>query len=307
MTRPDSQVPLPAKADAVNLADWGEGTLLAEGRKKLSTSVLRQRLRDGLHIQDDDLEVRLGLLFNEVSRRAKLAAPNYPFRVANVGLQLDAEVDRIPYEFMLWASISPSFRKTKEQEGDYADLDLLFDKLVQVAAAAYFGEDASSVRFSWPSPEGRPKSFVDAVPWLAREMNLPVGEAKARSAVKDGGVDVAAWRPFRDGRTGFAVLLCQCTVQLRWTGKGKDIIPDKWRGWLSLGKDPVTGLAVPFVAPTALAQWDEIRRTVHIPLDRLRLCELLDVAKIPHLAEMESWSTSQRDTLAAPSSAAGAS
>ncbi len=304
VAKPDSHVPLPTRADAVGLADWAEATLLAEERKKVSTSVLRQRLRDGLHIQDDDLDVSLGLLSNEVSRRKKLAAPHYPFNYGPVGLQLDAAVSKIPYEFMLWASVSPSFRRTKEKDGDYAEVDFLFDKLVQVAAASYFGADASSVRFSWPSPEGRPKAFEDAIPWLADLMNLPVGEAKTRPEVKDGGVDVVAWRPFRDRRSGFAVLLCQCTVQVQWTGKGKDIIVDKWRAWLSLGKDPVTALAVPFVAASALSQWDDIRRTVHIPLDRLRLCELLGAAPIPHLDDLAEWSKVQRESLAASGEAA---
>lgn len=290
----ESEVPLPSTVNGCTLADWAEGTLLAEERKSLSKASIRQRLSNALHLDHGDLDVQMGLLFSEIRRRMLLASPNYPFRGSSAGLTRDATVDKVVYEFLLWLSISPTFREEERQ----SEVDQLFDDLAKLAAARYLGQGAVSVRFAHPSSDGRPSGFKAAIGWLCDLMDLPVGEANPRSAIKDGGVDVVAWRPFRDRRSGFTVLLCQCTVQLLWTGKGKDIVVDKWKGWISLGKAPLTALVVPFAVPTSYSIWDEVRRTVNIPIERLRLCELLMADDVSNLDVISDWNEVERASLA---------
>ena len=115
--------------------------------------------------------------------------------------------------------------------------------------------------------------------------------------MKDGGVDVVVWHPFGDRRSGFVVLLCQCTVAKDWTYKARDIVVDKWNGWIDFGKDPLTAIAVPYALPQTFDQWDELRRTVNIIFDRMRLVELLRVDAFDNLAEIRVWNGKERSLL----------
>ena len=60
--------------------------------------------------------------------------------------------------------------------------------------------------------------------------NVPVGKAFRSPYSKDGGVDVVAWRPFPDGRSGFPVLLAQCTIEKDYRHKAGDVDTRIWSG-----------------------------------------------------------------------------
>lgn len=165
------------------------------------------------------------------------------------------------------------------------------------ALTGYLGPGARSVRFAFPSSDGRPPGFPEAVSWLAGLLNLSTGKAIPRPRVKDGGVDVVVWRPFKDGRTGFVVVLCQCTVELNWPPKAKDIVLGNWCGLIDFGLHPLTALAIPFAVPTTFDKWDELRRTVNIVLDRMRLCELIESKHLGNLEEIKKWALAERRLL----------
>jgi hypothetical protein len=83
--------------------------------------------------------------------------------------------------------------------------------------------------------------------------------------------------------------LSACTIADDWFPKGRDLIEDVWRGWVDFGKNPSTCLAIPFVIPTGYEKWDELRRTVTLVMDRLRLCECLAGAELSTAPEIEEW------------------
>jgi hypothetical protein len=78
-----------------------------------------------------------------------------------------------------------------------------------------------------------------------------------------------------------------------WFSKARDLAQDVWRGWIDFGKDPHLVLAVPFVIPMGYTKWDELRRTVHTVLDRLRLCELLEAGALTEHVDTAKWVTSE--------------
>ena len=161
----------------------------------------------------------------------------------------------------------------------------------------YFGKEAMGVRFGSPASNGRPPNFPEAIKWLADMLNLEIGPGTPRSQSRDGGVDVVVWRPFRDHRTGFIVVLCQCTVANNWPNKSRDIQPRKWAGWIDFAFEPATALAVPFAIPKTFEQWDELRRTVNLVLDRIRLSELIGRIPVEDLENIRVWANSERETL----------
>jgi hypothetical protein len=295
MPKAESQVPPPIVLHGSGLADWAESAMLIEDRKNLSRSTLRQRLRNSAFVEGDELDVHVDLLLAEITARASVAPHMYPFRETSTGVARDEQVGEAAYEFMLWLSVSPRYR----EERRFDETEQLFDHLVKQALTGYLGEGARAVRFAHPSSDGRPPGFRDAVRWLAGLLNLGVGAAEPRPRRKDGGVDVVAWRPFRDARPGFIVILCQCTAQQDWVPKAKDIVVDQWRGWIDFARDPSTALAIPFAIGSGFDRWDELRRTVTMVLDRLRLCELLNPWQLEYLEELRTWTETERGLLGA--------
>ena len=294
MAATESQIPAPTSSDACSLADWAEAVMLAEARNNSSRSFLRRRLRSTLFTDGDELEIQLEMLLSEVERRKKRAEASYPFAWTEIGLSRTRDVDETPYEFLLWLAMSPIYR----QEDRYDEIEELFDNLVRQALIEYLGSNAVGVRFGSPASGGRPSSFPNAVKWLAKKLRLQTGAAVPNPQRKDGGVDVVVWNPFRDERSGFVVILCQCTVAHDWTPKAKDIVAGVWNGWIDFGLDPVTAIAVPFAIPQGFDRWDDLRRTVNVILDRIRLAELIEVNAIDDLVAIQTWNSKERSLLA---------
>ena len=290
----DSQVPAPTSSDACSLADWAEAITFAEDRNNSSRSFLRNRLRSILSTYGDELEIQLEMLSAEVEGRRRRAEAVYPFAWTDSGLSRVQKVNGTPYEFLLWLAVSPIYRR----ESRYSEIDELFDNLVKRALTVYLGSNAIGVRFGSPPSGGRPSNFPKAVKWLAMRLGLQSGAGRPRTQLKDGGVDVVVWNPFGDGRTGFVVILCQCTVAMDWTPKAKDIAAGVWKGWIDFGRDPLTAIAVPFAIPHGFGRWDELRRTVNVILDRMRLAELIEVDAVDGLAAIRAWNSRERSLLA---------
>jgi hypothetical protein len=173
------------------------------------------------------------------------------------------------------------------------------ERVTEAATRSLFGTGTSSLRFGWPSEIGRPSNFPDAIRWLADRMGVPCGNSYRPPFRKDGGVDVVAWRPFPDGRSGFPVLLAQCTLELDYMAKAADVDVRVWSGWLSLDADPTTALAVPSVVGSG-EEWNALAaRTV--VLDRPRLVSLLgpDQLGAAELAGVQRWTRERLEELRA--------
>lgn len=292
--RIETKVPPPGVRDASALADWAESVVLVEERETLGRGPLRGRLGDA----GPGDEVELGLLFSEVRRRHALANAVYPFRLTELGITR-THVDPSVYEFLLTCSLEDaSFRS----EARWREANNILDWLTREALRTYLGGEAEAVLFSWPvaDSDGRPQSFDEAVTWLADKLNLPEGSGERTPWKKDGGVDVVAWRPFKDGRSAYTIVLAQCTVRMKFEAKGRDIRLRKWGDWISFGSDPITALSVPFAVPATFLSWNEIRYDVTLILDRLRICEMLgtrDLTSQGQFEEMLEWNRREREAL----------
>jgi hypothetical protein len=290
---------VPSTDDSNSLADWLELTMLLLGRKTASKSWVRGQLRQVMlsGTRGNDFDVTFDELVSEVARRKLSAGDGYPFSPDPVGsgVRLDPDQTHATYAFLLLVSGSPSMR----EESRHREVDEAFDRLIAETLKAYLGSGCRVVRFGSPPSNGRPTNFRDAIPWLAKQLGLPTGHAPARSHSGDGGVDVVAWLPFPDTHLGFLVVLAQCTIKLKWSKKGHDIIADVWRGYIDFGKDPVSCLAVPFAIPLGDPRWDELRRATTVVLDRLRVARLTTVLPAALKKNLTQWASREATKLGA--------
>ncbi len=279
----------PTSDSSIEIADWLETFSLLNKKKRLSKSSIRRKLHSILPLDRENMEVILEMTLMEISRRDRIVGSTYPFFIEGNYLQMKEGSNFLSYKFLLFLVSSESLRS----ESRHTDVELTMDMLVLDALSNYFAGNSTGVHFGWPTSGERPPGFPAAIKWLANKMGMKTGKGEKRSKRRDGGVDVVVWRPFNDNREGFVTLLAQCTIAFNWPPKAKDIVLDLWRGYIDFGKDPITCLAIPFVIPKPFEKWDELRRTVHFVLDRLRLCELLEDVDLSMTDQIKEWTDSE--------------
>lgn len=274
------------------LADWAEAAVLVERRRSVPGADLRDRLLSA-GMDQSDVDTALEDAFGEVEWRSR-ASDAYPFSRDGDRLVRRTDRDATLYYFLLMLSVSGrAVRPPTSREAGQ-----LFDVLVAAALRELLGQRSRAALFGFP-PFGRgarPTGFAAAVIWLGDLMSVPVGPARLRSARKDGGVDVVGWVPFADKRTGFPVLLAQATLQRKWHLKAGDIRTSLWNGYLDFGAEPLIALAVPFAAED-IDQWDEVRRIANVVIDRLRLVELITLARLGGRTAVRRWTQRERTAL----------
>ena len=293
----ESDLEPPTDATATELADWAEALMLIEDRPTAGTAFLQRRLGPLDKGSPEDTE----RLLSEIRSRSRILGVLYPFEVSDTGIRRRSSVDIRVYAFLLVSSIDASpFRVARE----FATPARLFDLVSLAALRATFGQSATGVRFASPPSDGRPTNFPEAIKWLAEKIGIEPGGVTGPPQKKDGGVDVVVWRSFADGRKAIPMLLAQCTLRRDFQGKGRDILIDQWRSWLTTGREPLTALAVPFSIPRTMTAWDDdMRFESHVIVDRMRLCELLEeVQELSNdvLDELHLWTEGQLGELRVP-------
>ena len=259
------------------VADWLELVALSRG-SAIGSDALHV-LGRSVRLAEADISVGL----TAMSRRATQIGDGYPFRVSN-GIAARANAASSVWTSLLLLSQGSPARANIPLGAAAVHLE----QITAAALAGLFGPATQVARFGWPGDEGRPPEFPEAIRWLATKMGADVGSAYRPPYRKDGGVDVVAWRPFLDGRSGFPVVLAQCTLEQDYVHKAADVDLRVWAGWLRLDVDPLTALAVPTVVPHGEA-WNALAaRTV--VLDRPRLIGLLDGQMTPaRMSQVQDW------------------
>jgi hypothetical protein len=263
--------------DSELIADWIEINALSQSDNASGFDKLRSVVSEELDVPSQRVDVSLNL----IKRRSEVLLDSYPFEVKSVGMVRRQDWDKLPYSFLLRisSSVSHDFSLATDQNTERVES---FEKLVVVAMQNLMGFGSKAIRFGFPS-EDRPIEFPRAIEWLSNRMGIKSGEAYRPPRRKDGGVDVVAWRPFKDRRNGFPVYLVQVTCEKNFSHKIYDVDLRLWSGWLNLDSDPVSVLAVPTTISPG-EEWNEISSRV-VVLERIRICELLEISKIRMIQE----------------------
>ena len=248
------------------IADWIELAILASGHKGNTTHKIQTWANDWANLSE--LQVASGI--KTMERRSGLLGSKYPFEVNDFAIVFNQSMELSSYIYLLLIT-RPSFSVSWQTAAPTQEESDLFAEFVALALKDYLGEPGEAIPFGWPSKFGRPQEFPLAIDWLADKLGLKLGSAFRPPRRKDGGVDVVAWKPFKDRRSGFPIYLVQCTLQKEFVSKSRDIDLRIWAGWLEMDHDPVSILAIPrSIAPGE--SWNEITAN-SIIFERFRLGE----------------------------------
>lgn len=268
------------------LADWVETGLLTRGAQQLGLDALHSLAEAEIATGPAAIGSALGVM----RRRQQLLGDEYPFEVNPVAVRGRPGAESLAYSALLLLSPGSPARQLLHPHPTEKMAEV-FENITALAASRLLGSGAQAVRFGWPSRIGRPPEFYDAIGWLASRMGINAGNAYRPPRRKDGGVDVVAWRPFPDRRSGFPVMLVQCTVQGDILAKAADIDVRYWAGWLTLDSEPLTALAIPHTIPSGVI-WDEIAVRTLI-LERVRISGLVE-----HEPDVDGFAAFVRDEIA---------
>lgn len=268
------------------LADWIEVCVLISDSGHLSCDTINDLAKEELGKNEASVSIALHAL----RRRAASMGEAYPLRVYEFAVLRRECPWAEAYSRLLHLTPGSVARQTTRQS-DVAFMGETLEELAESALTNFWGAGGEALAFGYPSRHGRPQEFHLAVPWLASRIGVKPGRGYRPPRRKDGGVDVVAWRQFRDGRPGFPIALAQCTVQAEAFTKTTDIDLRLWSSWLACDTDPLSLLVIPGTIRAAGPEWDQLTTVVTV-IDRVRLMELIsrgDQVPTPEPWTDETW------------------
>jgi hypothetical protein len=284
-----------ATAAPEELADWLELKALASADLNSSmTDLSRELQRNGTveeadgDSEDDDADCDNDLDEKTSSRALAVAEAAfalieerqrscsvdgaYPFDVEGRSIQLRDGADESAYVFMLLLSNYGHARNAPKAGAK------LFEHLCALAAKNFFGAACSTLVFGFPRDGAIPRDFARAVDHLCSQLGEG-GKCRRMKKVpkmKDGGLDVVAWRAFPDHRAGKSIAFGQCATGQDWRGKATELLPQAWcANWLD--EQPVALPMRLFFIPHRIedVDWEQVGRNAGIVFDRCRLAYCL--------------------------------
>jgi hypothetical protein len=253
----------PTSADDV--ADCLETYVLSSSQSATGISRLQEFADDYLQVGD----AAFTFAINRMRQRKDILGTSYPFEFDISTIVRNPEW--LSFAYVHFLLLSGSALATIEQgDSSISGPEQWFEELCLDSIVAWLGPDAVGLRFGWPSDLGRPPEFPEAIRWLSEKMRIDLGTAYRPPIRKDGGVDVIAWRPFGDNRSGFPIVLVQGTLQKDLLSKARDVDVLNWSGWLALDRPPMTALATPRIVPESTDRWNQLSRQTLV-FERIRL------------------------------------
>jgi hypothetical protein len=277
-------VPPASLSSIVDHADWIEW-LAFDGGAPLSWSDYAGEVRrtfsddemtEELPVEGSPIESLIDAVAVELESRADACAGAYPFEISSSGIAPRADAMASSYLFMLSLTL---FGKDAGAPQSYPER--LFEEMSAAAVYVYLGGPSKYVRaevFGFPR-RIPPKGFKAAVGWLCGELRegAPLAAAPEMADMKDGSLDVVAWRWFPDTKPSQLILFGQCATGADWPSKTVALDPEKWcRKWMAPGLtvSPVAAFFVPNLVPPERRRVSSI--DAGIIFDRCRIAALLD-------------------------------
>lgn len=280
--------PIPKNSTRSALADWLELSALSSDRKQVSeadliglhelyggdsVATLRSETETGEVLDESILETMqeqsLQAVVEEIMYRAEVLQGCYPFKVKPRGILLaestgeeQLTIGEWVYLFCLLSSAIREGGLQTTDESIETRIASLFQVCACLAAVGYLSGTASS--FGFPRAQGN--AFLPALQLAYKEFgegtvrsddNVPPGFP---SDLKDGGIDVIAWRDFPDKLPGKLYLLGQCASGKNWKSKPVRTYIKSFHGnWFTgtPASEPIEALFIPFTFHHELQDSDE--------------------------------------------------
>lgn len=221
-------------ADFAEWIAWTEGSA-SERRVSRNIEVLADNDYYNGVPEDDTTEGKIKDAFAVIRHRVDACRGAYPFEISDTGQTLrlrneskdERNEGQLIYRYLLLAT-----RMDMKNHRRHADIDgtEILEELSAEVARNYLGERADSMVFG--TAEGL--AFPDKVKKLCERLNEGGGfKGSGHLAVKDGKLDVVAWKHFADRRVGKLIAFGQCKTGTSYKDSFTQLQPNSFcQRWL---------------------------------------------------------------------------
>ena len=310
LSRPS--LPADPRKEPLHIADWIEVEMFLSPADSLSAVTVIDALEsdppsDAGAVEErsslrDGYDALVSAALDEIRRRSQILGDNYPV-VTDGDIVVFAKMPHLHdvFQFLVLLRARQLYPELIQEDGN--ESGLLFEEIVKYAVAAFLNTD-QSLRFGLGGGhrgDGLSTELHGAVNEVATRMGEQTGNVPNKPS-HDFGCDVIAWKPFGDLYAGQLVILAQATISegdwlnpkrqpaKRWTHRQPR--QDRLINFIA---QPITAIAfVETLSQSDISLLATLSDFTSIPLDRLRLFALLNIAAIPHslVDDVRSWNSS---------------
>ena len=288
---PSSRAPENEIADYAELLSWRDGST-----SKTAISAALGRLDDNDYTagvpEEDEIPYRVEGAYEETERRKEASRDAYPFAVDRQGYTLrfdtaSSDGRRAVYRYLLLAT-----RLNMRTNRVHANIDgaQLLERLSAEVAREYLGERAESLVFGTAASQ---TGFPAKVDELCERLKEGVGFKNwsgGRMNVRDGKLDIVAWKHFTDEMPGKLIAFGQCKTGTNYSDSLTQLQPDSFcRKWLLRQITP-TPMRMFFISEAlSIYDWFNAVSDAGLLFDRCRIVDFCDDIPSGVLSEIKVW------------------
>ena len=278
-------------ADFAELICWQWGRTSATALSRALGRLAENDYSDGVP-EEEEADGRVEGTYEEIERRQEACRGRYPFEIEREGQTLRAIQGCENPAYAIYKYLLLSTRLNMRDDRCHADIDgtLLLEDLSAQVAMGYFGERAESMVFGTAASGA---GFTGRVDTLCRRLGEGGGcRTSASAGVKDGKLDVVAWKPFTDDLPGKLMGFGQCKTGTNYKDSVTVLQPDAFaKKWL---REPlvVSPVRMFFVSEALAATRDEryqISVDAGLLFDRCRIVDYCDGVDATIVAKVRQW------------------
>jgi len=240
--------------------------------------------------------------YREIEQRIDACGDGYPFSLQRSGYDLSEGGDgrhhrQVVYRFLLLAT-----RLNMRSKHVHADIDgtELFEKLAAETAREYLGNRAESFAFGTASDEASFSARVNDLCERLQEGGEYLNRTPGAPVPRDGKVDLAAWKSFRDGLPGKVIAFGQCKTGTNWRDEVTQLQPDSFCGkWV---RDPVhIPVRMFFISEApARSRWYAETTDAGVLFDRCRVVDYSHCVDCRVFDQVVSWTKAAAEATGLP-------
>lgn len=303
-----------ARASAHELADfaewmaWRDGSVSATALSRALERVGENDYSDGVPEEDEaDQDAEGAYVEIEARDHACGMDASYPFSIGNRGKTLARHSEELNCRQLVYLYLLLATRLNMRDNRVYAEIDgaHLFEKLCASVARSYLGKRAESMVFGATSGSG---GFRARVACLCRQLGEGGGvRCGVSPKVRDGKLDVVAWKPFADSWQGKLIIFGQCKTGTDYRDMLTHLQPDAFCAKWLREKPPVVPVRAFFVSEalsrsgaSSQRRWYDSSVDAGLLFDRCRIVDFCDSVAEDVLEEVRTWTAAAAEVSELP-------
>lgn len=231
--------------------------------------------------------------FAELGRRCWACREHYPYKMSSQGYTLRLSVDQTNDRHLLYNFLLLATRLDMKNMRRHGDIDgtALFERVAALAARGYLGCRADSLVFGTSAPSATFRDRVNTLCLRLQEGGGFLDRYGGSHRVRDGKLDVVAWKPFSDRRAGKLIAFGQCKTGTSYRDSLTQLQPDSFFSKWVLHPPLLMPVRMFFVSEALPdADWGRVAPDAGILFDRCRVIDFVDTLDRDLVIEVARWS-----------------